>query len=236
MTYKLIKRTFDIISSFTAIVITSPLWLLIFLGIALSSKGPMFYVSERIGKDGKPFQLYKFRSMHVYQPQEGADLKTEVGYIANEKRIFKFGGFLRKSKLDELPQLLNILLGHMSVVGPRPLPEKSAKKNYSGEIACALSVRPGLTGLDSLFDYAHGELFVKDNDEYIREVLPVRNELARTYVEKRSVGLDFYCIIRTVCLMYKIVVRKSKDIPYTKYESQAKENLSNGKTAIEERK
>ena len=223
MAYRFIKRALDIVSSFTAIVITFPLWLVIFLGIALSSKGPMFYISERIGRDGKPFKLYKFRSMHVFQAQEGSGLKTEGGYIANESRIFKFGGLLRKSKLDELPQLLNILMGHMSVVGPRPLPEKSAKKNYSGEIACALSVRPGLTGLDSLFDYAHGELFVKDNDEYIREVLPVRNELARMYVEKRSIGLDVYCICRTVVLIVQIVVLKKDRIELTKLEKIAQE-------------
>lgn len=223
--YRFVKRAFDIVSSFLAIVVTFPVWLIIFLGIALSSKGPMFYVSERMGRNSKPFKLYKFRSMHVFQPQQGSNLKTEAGYVANASRIFPFGGLLRKSKLDELPQLLNILLGHMSVVGPRPLPEKSAKKNYSGEIACALSVRPGLTGLDSLFDYAHGELFVTDNEEYIRTVLPVRNELARMYVEKRSIGLDLYCIFRTVQLIFQIVVLKARDIPYTRYEQQAREKV-----------
>ena len=90
--YRIIKRLFDLISSLLAIIVTSPLWLIIAVGIKLSSKGPVFYRAERIGKDRKPFVVFKFRSMHVYQPEEGSDKKMEGGFIANEARIFPFGG------------------------------------------------------------------------------------------------------------------------------------------------
>ena len=222
--YRLIKRLFDILSASLALIVTSPLWLVIFIGIRLSSKGPLFYRTERAGMGGRPFTLYKFRSMHVYHPdKEGR--KTEGGFIANADRIFPFGGLLRKSKLDELPQLLNILAGHMSVVGPRPLSTAGAKLHYSGKYARVLDVRPGLSCLDSLFDYAHGELFVSDNNEYRTKVLPVRTELAGMYADRRSVGLDLYCIIRTVKLMFDIAVRGKKTFPYTVYEAEAERNV-----------
>ena len=220
--FGVIKRLFDFLAAFLAIVVTSPLWVIIAIGIKLSSKGPVFYRAERAGKNGKVFTLYKFRSMHVYHPEEGSDKKTEGGYIANEARIFPFGGLLRKSKLDELPQLLNILMGHMSVIGPRPLTAAGVEKHYSGKYSNVTDVRPGLACLDSLFDYAHGELFVKDNDQYIREVVPVRDCLASMYVDKKSISLDVYCILRTLRLMVEIAVLKKRVFPYTRYEQEAR--------------
>lgn len=220
--FGVIKRLFDFLAAFLAIVVTSPLWVIIAIGIKLSSKGPVFYRAERAGKNGKVFTLYKFRSMHVYHPEEGSNKKTEGGYIANEARIFPFGGLLRKSKLDELPQLLNILMGHMSVIGPRPLTAAGVEKHYSGKYANVTDVRPGLACLDSLFDYAHGELFVKDNDQYIREVVPVRDCLASMYVNKKSISLDVYCILRTLRLMVEIAVLKKRVFPYTHYEQEAR--------------
>ena len=219
--YGIIKRLFDLISSLLAIIVTSPLWLIIAIGIKLSSKGPVFFRAERIGKDRKPFVVYKFRSMHVYQPEEGSDKKMEGGFIANEARIFPFGGLLRKCKLDELPQLLNILLGQMSVVGPRPINLAYVNNHYKGPYANVTDVRPGLACLDSLFDYAHGELFIKDNDEFIRTIVPVRDCLASMYVNRRSIGLDLYCIFRTLRLMFEIAVLKKQRIPYTSYEKEA---------------
>lgn len=219
--YGIIKRLFDLISSLLAIIVTSPLWLIIAVGIKLSSKGPVFFRAERIGKDRKPFVVYKFRSMHVYQPEEGSDKKMEGGFIANEARIFPFGGLLRKCKFDELPQLLNILLGQMSVVGPRPINLAYVNNHYKGRYANVTDVRPGLACLDSLFDYAHGELFVKDNDEFIRTIVPVRDCLASMYVNRRSIGLDLYCIFRTLRLMFEIAVLKKQSIPYTSYEKEA---------------
>lgn len=221
--YGIIKRLFDLISSLLAIIVTSPLWLIIAIGIKLSSKGPVFYRAERIGKDRKPFVVFKFRSMHVYQPEEGSDKKMEGGFIANEARIFPFGGLLRKCKFDELPQLLNILLGQMSVVGPRPINLAYVDNHYKGRYANVTDVRPGLACLDSLFDYAHGELFIKDNDEFIRTIVPVRDCLASMYVDRRSIGLDLYCIFRTLRLMFEIAVLKKQSIPYTSYEKEAQQ-------------
>ena len=222
--YKGVKRLFDVTSSSIAIIITSPLWFVIAIGIKSSSKGPVFYKAERIGKCLKPFTLYKFRSMHVYNPSNGGG-NGEKGFIADEDRIFKFGGFLRKSKLDELPQLLNILSSQMSVIGPRPMSDKGAKKFFVGEYSCIAEVKPGLACLDSLYDYAHGELFVKDETEYAEKILPVRTELARMYVEKKSIFLDVYCIVRTIRLMYEIVIRKKTNFSYTKYETLAADRV-----------
>lgn len=228
MVYRVIKRAFDLLSSALAIIISSPLWLIILTGIKLSSKGPIFYTTERAGKGKKPFKLFKFRSMHVYHPEENGKT-SEGGFIANANRIFPFGGFLRKSKLDELPQLLNVLAGHMSVIGPRPLSVAGANLHYSGKYECVTDVRPGLSCIDSLFDYAHGELFVSSNEEYRAKILPVRNELAKMYVEKQGIGLDIYCIIRTLKLMFQIAVQKKKVFSYTKYETEAEERVFNTK-------
>ena len=204
--YRLFKRIFDILCSLFMFILSSPLWLIIFIGIKISSRGPLFYKTERIGKNKEKFILYKFRSMHVYHSDTGK--KSEGGYIANSDRIFPFGKFLRKSKLDELPQILNILLGEMSVIGPRPITITGVEKNYIGEYQCILSVKPGLACLDSLFDYAHGEIFIKDNEEYAKKIVPMRNELARMYVERRSIKMDIYCIFRTAKLIFQITVQK----------------------------
>lgn len=224
MFYRFVKRTFDIVCSALALVVSSPIWLIVALGIKLSSKGPVFYRAERIGKGNKKFILYKFRSMHVYMPEvKGEGEQREGGYIANVNRIFPFGALLRKSKLDELPQLLNILAGQMSVVGPRPITEAGVKKHYIGKYDNVLTVRPGLACLDSLFDYAHGELVVQDNEEFDRTVAPMRDRLASMYVEKQSVGLDIYCIFRTVQLIFQIMILKKREFPYTKHEREAAE-------------
>lgn len=233
MFYRFLKRAFDIVCSALALVVSSPVWLIIALGIKLSSKGPVFYRAERIGKGNKMFILYKFRSMHVYMPEvKSKGEQREGGYIANENRIFPFGALLRKSKLDELPQLLNILAGQMSVVGPRPITEAGVKKHYIGKYDNVLTVRPGLACLDSLFDYAHGELVVKDNEEFDRKVAPMRDHLASMYVEKQSVGLDIYCIFRTVQLIFQIAILKKREFPYTKHEREAAEAVFG--TAVEE--
>ena len=224
--YKLIKRAFDFCSSAIALIITSPFWLVIAAGIKLSSPGPVFYKSMRAGLNHKEFPVYKFRSMHMYKPENpNSGKKAEGGYIANDNRMFTLGRFLRKSKLDELPQLFSVFKGKMSVIGPRPYQEKTVQKYYTGEYECVMTVKPGLAGLDSLYDYAHGELFVKDNKTYAETVLPVRTELSKIYVENKSLGLDLHCILRTIKLIFQIVVLKKKDFKLTKYEMMAVKNV-----------
>ena len=231
--YKFIKRAFDLFSSGIALIVTSPFWLIIAIGIKLSSPGPVFYKSIRAGLHHREFPVYKFRSMHVYKPEDpDSGKKAEGGYIANDNRMFGLGRFLRKSKLDELPQLLSVFGGKMSVIGPRPYPEKTVRKYYTGDYECVMTVKPGLAGLDSLYDYAHGELFVKDNEEYAETVLPVRTELSKLYVEKKSVGLDLHCILRTIKLMFQIVVLKKKNFELTKYEKEAVESVRARKSTV----
>lgn len=232
--YRMIKRLFDIVSSAFAILVLLPLWLVIAIGIKCSSKGPVFYRADRIGKGAKPFTLYKFRSMHLYHPEiKGQGEQREKGYIANKDRIFPFGGFLRKSKLDELPQLLNILMGQMSVVGPRPTTPGGAKKHFIGKYDNVLTVRPGLSCLDSLFDYAHGELVVTDNEEFDKRIAPVRDCLAAMYVDRRSAGLDIYCILRTLKLMFQISVLKQRVFALTEYEVEAERKVFGNTAAIQ---
>ena len=119
----------------------------------------------------------------------------------------------------------------MSVIGPRPLSVAGANLHYTGRYDCVSDVRPGLACLDSLFDYAHGELFVSSEEEFREKVLPVRNELAKIYVDRRSIGLDVYCIIRTFQLMFQIALQKKKEFPLTKYEAEA-ERTAFGTQAI----
>ena len=234
MLYRVAKRIFDILCSLLAIIITSPLWLVIACGIKASSKGPVFYRSERIGKDRKGFVLYKFRSMHEYR-QDALDpgRDRERGAVANEKRMFAFGRFLRKSKLDELPQMLNVLLADMSVIGPRPLTSAGIRRQYQGIYESITTVRPGLACLDSLYDYAHGELVVSENEEFMAKIMPVRRELARMYVERMNAGLDLYCMARTVRLIFEVVVLKKREFPYTGYEAEAVRNVFGDSTAAD---
>ena len=127
--------------------------------------------------------------------------------------------------MDELPQLLNILRGEMSVVGPRPLSPAGIKLYYTGQYSCITEVQPGLACLDSLFDYAHGELFVTDNTEYKAKVLPVRTELAKLFAENRNAGMDVGIIFRTISLMYQIAIQKKREFPLTEWEQRATDQV-----------
>lgn len=220
MFYRLIKRGFDFFSASLALIVLSPVFVIAIVGIKLSSPGPALYQSERIGLDGKPFTMLKFRSMHV--KQENA---VESKYMVNNARIFGFGSFLRKSKLDELPQLINVFLSDMSVVGPRPYPKEVVERVYPGECLSILSVKPGLACHDSLYDYAHGELFVTDEMKYEKEVVPVRTELAKLYVEHHSILTDVGIILRTVGMIWRILVLRKTVFPYNKIEREAVERV-----------
>lgn len=201
MVYDFAKRTFDIISSILAIVFFAVPWVIITVIIKIQSPGPAIYEARRIGKNGKVFTLYKFRSMRV---DSGAVHATT---LRGDPRIFPFGEFLRKSKLDETPQLFNILKGEMSVIGPRPEDEENSGKFYVGKYKDILSVKPGLSSPASLFDYTHGEKY-ENEDDYVREFLPKKLDVELYYVKNRSFVYDIQIIYNTIITITQIVLGK----------------------------
>jgi len=151
-TYKFVKRFFDIVLASIGMIVLSPIFLIISLAIKLESKGPIFFKHTRIGKDGKIIKIYKFRSMvnnaedmiKEFTPEQMKEYKENYK-LTNDPRITKVGKFLRKTSLDELPQLINIIKGDLSIIGPRPVVSDELKK-YGTNTRKFLSVTPGLTG------------------------------------------------------------------------------------------
>lgn len=197
--YKILKRIFDFICAILGILITSPLWIIGIIGILVSDPGPVFYIATRIGKDNKSFRMFKFRSMRVLKaPKEG----SEASLRPEEDRIFPFGHFIRKMKIDELPQLLNILNGTMSIVGPRPVAQDQFDMFRYGKWNEAARVPVGLSGPAALYDFIYGDQFT-DEKEYMEKVYPTRRELEYTYVQKAGCLYDLKMIAYTViCILY----------------------------------
>lgn len=187
------KRSFDVISAFMALLLLMPLLLLVSLLIKLTMPGPVLFRQTRIGFGGRPFTIYKFRSMKVNRSKVSITLSSD-------NRITPLGRFLRRSKIDELPQLWNILRGAMSVVGPRPdVPGYSDKLQGSDQLLW--TVRPGLTGLDSI-SYPDEETILDqqpDPQKYYDEVLwPDKVRLNLAYIKNRSFWMDIAIILFTV--------------------------------------
>ncbi len=191
----MMKRLFDSVAAAIGLIVLSPLLLGIALVVLLSSPGGAFYGQTRIGLKGRPFRLLKFRSM---RPGSDADLKITVG--GRDPRITPIGYFIRKSKLDELPQLINVLLGDMSLVGPRPeVPEYV--ELYTTEQREVLSVRPGITSLASIAYMEENELLGRSIDPrktYVEEVMPAKLALDLQYVADRRAFKDLHIILRTL--------------------------------------
>ena len=199
MIYNSLKRLFDIFCALIGIIGTSPLWLIAITGILISDWGPIFYVATRIGKDNKPFKMYKFRSMRVAKNADESSLRPD------EDRIFTFGHFIRKVKIDELPQLLNILNGTMSIIGPRPVAQDQFDMFRHGKWNEAAKVPVGLSGPAALYDFIYGDQFT-DQDEYMQKVYPTRRELEYTYVQTASALYDLKMIVYTVvCILYALL-------------------------------
>lgn len=201
MIYRIVKRLFDIILSGFALVVLLPVFLIAGIGVFVSSPGPVFFKAQRVGKNKRPFTMYKFRSMH---------LNNEKGHmitLRNDSRIFPFGTFLRKSKIDELPQLVNILKGDMTIVGWRPEDEENADVVFSGKYREILNTKPGLTSPGSLYDYTHGELY-ETEEEYTEEFIPIKMELELYYVKHCSLLYDIKIIIRTMATIAGVILGK----------------------------
>lgn len=187
-------RFFDILFSGIGLIILSPLFLVLYILIRLESKGGGFYSQQRIGKDGVPFNLYKFRSM-----RKDADKKGLITVGGHDPRITRIGYFIRKYKLDELPQLFNVLKGDMSLVGPRPEVEKYTKL-YTPEQRKVLSVVPGITDWASI-EYVDENVILgkaEDPDKaYIEQVMPDKIKYNMKYINNRSIGEYFKIIFTT---------------------------------------
>lgn len=199
----LIKRLFDLICVIPSLLLLSPLFLLLWIWIRYDSEGSAFYRQTRVGENGCYFQLIKFRTMMDDAVKKG--LSITVGH---DHRITQVGAFLRKYKLDELPQLLNVLKGEMSLVGPRPeVPEYVDYYPYDVKEKI-LSVPPGITDNASIeFIDESALLEGKLNPErvYVEEILPIKLKYYLLYVEKRSLWVDIHLILRT---LWKIVTQR----------------------------
>lgn len=192
--YEFLKRCFDLLFAVCFLVVFSPVYIISWLIVKIVSPGPAIYKAERVGKDGQLFKCYKFRSMRV---DSG---KVRLTTLENDDRIFPFGKFIRKAKIDEMPQVVNILKGEMSVVGPRPEDKENADKVYVGEFVHILDVKPGLTSTASLYDYTHGELF-EDEESYEKEFMPKKLKLELYYVNRRSFWYDIQLVLKTAWLI-----------------------------------
>lgn len=194
------KSLFDFFISLIGIIVFFPLFLIIGLIIKFSSKGPVLFTQDRVGLEFKNFKIFKFRTM----VENSQNLGSEITY-AGDSRITKVGKFLRKYKLDELPQLINVISGQMSVVGPRPEVERYVKE-FKGDYSHILKIKPGITDYAAL-KYRNEEEILKkyDNVEhgYINEVLPAKIELYRQYLDEISLMTDIKIIAKTIIRIFR---------------------------------
>ena len=196
----MIKRLFDIIFSFFGLILVSPLLLLLAILIKLDSPGPVFYRGKRVGQFGKEFRIFKFRSM-----VENAEELGGSSTAADDPRLTKIGKFLKKYQLDELPQLINVLKGEMSLVGPRPEVKMYVDMMTDEERKTILSIKPGMTDLASLWDFHEGEILRGSPDPektYQEKIRPTKIKLQLEYVKNRSFLLDLKIILKTVLKVF----------------------------------
>ena len=194
------KRLFDIVASGLGLLVLSPLFILVAVWIKLDSEGPVFYRQVRVGRYNKDFRIFKFRSMRV-----GSDKGSLVTIGGRDPRVTRSGYLIRKYKIDELPQLINVFIGDMSLVGPRP--EVRHYVNYwTPEQMHVLDVRPGITDPASIKFRNENELLEKADDPekfYIEVIMQEKIELYLHYVKNASLGHDIKLIFQTFCAIIK---------------------------------
>ena len=199
------KRVIDCLLAGTLFILTLPLMLFAIVGIKLCSTGPVMYYALRVGMDGKTFKMLKFRSMH----ETSAENKGAVITSKDDKRVFIFGWLLRKTKVDELPQLLNVLIGNMSIVGPRPEDPRMVELYYTDWMKVTLSVRPGITSPGAIFYYATSDNLIDVNDpegSYATLVLPAKMAVERAYLDRANWLSDLVCILHTGLAIFGKIV------------------------------
>jgi lipopolysaccharide/colanic/teichoic acid biosynthesis glycosyltransferase len=193
------KRLLDIVVSLVGLICLLPLMLLVAVLIKLDSSGPVFFRQERIGRGFRPFQILKFRTM-----LNNAQTKGRLITLAQDPRITRVGRILRQTKIDELPQLINVLKGEMSLVGPRPEVSRYVRA-FQKDYEEILKVRPGMTDLASL-KYRNEEAILSNSDdpdeEYVSHVLPDKIRLAKDYLERSSFLFDLSVILKTLFKLF----------------------------------
>ena len=191
----MIKRAFDIVIAATGLIVLLPIMMVVAVLIKCDSQGPVFFIQRRIGKGFRAFLIYKFRTM-----KENSELTGRLITIGEDPRVTRVGRFLRKTKIDELPQLINVLKGEMSLVGPRPELPRFVEL-FRREYAEILTVRPGITDLASLKYRDEAALLDRaqnPEEEYLTRVLPDKIRLSRDYLQRASFFFDLSLILKTI--------------------------------------
>lgn len=191
-----VRRLVDALLAGLALVVTAPLLALAAVGIRRASPGPVLYRAERVGRGGRPFIMYKLRTMHS---RRRSDASRITG--ARDPRVFPLGAWLRAVKLDELPQLINVLKGEMAIVGPRPEDPTMVARHYDALGRETLTVRPGLASPGSIYSSTHGVAFLTGSDPeaaYVERLLPVKLALDAVYVRRASFLYDARIVGRTL--------------------------------------
>jgi len=193
------KRLFDLVCAGIALIVCAPLIGVAMLGIKLTSPGPAIYRATRTGLGGRPFTMYKLRTMDVDTPPSSSRITAR-----QDPRVFPFGRLLRASKVDELPQLINILRGEMSVIGPRPEHPDLVAEHFTADQRLTLAVRPGLASPGSLYHDTHGEHLLTEHDTetaYVQGILPIKLALDLVYVQHVTVWYDIRLVWRTIVVI-----------------------------------
>jgi len=199
-----LKRSTDIFLSCFALVLSSPVLVFVCIAIKISSRGPIFYKAKRVGKHGRLFHMVKFRTMYLNSDTKGSITSP------NDKRIFKFGRLLRSLKLDEFPQFFNVLIGDMSIVGPRPEDPMIVRLHYSEWMIETLKVLPGVTSPGSIFGFINGTALLSDEDperSYISNMMIPKLAIDRAYVDNASFFIDLACIFKTLYVVLASLLR-----------------------------
>lgn len=197
----MLKRTFDVVASGLGLIVLSPLFVVLAVWIKADSRGPIFYRQVRVGRHNRDFRLYKFRSM-----RPDSDKKGLITVGGHDPRVTRSGYYIRKYKLDELPQLINVFLGDMSLVGPRPEVRKYVDM-YTPEQMRVLDVRPGITSLASIRYRNENDILAKASDPdraYVTQVMPDKIAIDLEYVPKASLLTD----IRLIFMTFKEIIVK----------------------------
>jgi lipopolysaccharide/colanic/teichoic acid biosynthesis glycosyltransferase len=200
------KRMFDVVIALLGLVLLSPLLLLAALLTKLDSKGPIFFRQERMGRRFRPFFIYKFRTMTQHAPATDGLLT-----VGEDSRITRVGQFLRKTKIDELPQLLNVLKGEMTVVGPRPEVRQFVEL-FRADYEEILKIRPGITDLASLKYRDEATLLGRSKnpaEDYVTKILPDKIRLGKEYIKNSSLFFDLTLILKT---LLKLVESRFQDV------------------------